>query len=199
MSQSIVICVIFGSFLSCRGFIWTDCGQRIFWGRVLAEQGDRMENIINLCMDSYSMEKQCGRLYHRFADGPVRFSSLLEALDQMNDLYDRTGLPQAATKIRSFLVNRKKPEQVGGRERDMADWTYSMGKEVKVMASLDHVMGHKGVGATFIIRVQYRQHTSWQGEVTWVDGQKKEYFRSALELVKLMDSILSEEKKEDGE
>jgi hypothetical protein len=31
--------------------------------------------------------------------------------------------------------------------------------------------------------------------VTWVDKQKKEYFRSALELVRLIDSAVSETNK----
>ena len=48
----------------------------------------------------------------------------------------------------------------------------------------------RGTDETFIIRVQKRQHSSWQGEVTWVDEQKKEYFRSALELVRLIDGAL---------
>lgn len=43
---------------------------------------------------------------------------------------------------------------------------------------------------TFIIRVQYRQNASWQGSVQWVEGGKEQHFRSALELIKLMDEAL---------
>ncbi|MDE7037496.1 MAG: hypothetical protein K2O98_05985 [Lachnospiraceae bacterium] len=58
------------------------------------------------------------------------------------------------------------------------------------MATFEDVIENRGTDATFIIRVQHRQHSSWQGEVTWVDEQKKEYFRSALELVRLIDGAL---------
>ena len=54
---------------------------------------------------------------------------------------------------------------------------------------------HRGAQATFLIRVLYRQHASWQGEVTWVDQQKTEYFRSVLELIRLLDSVLITEEK----
>ena len=160
-----------------------------------AEQETRTENIINLCMDSYSMEKQCGRLYHRYTQSPVHFSTLIEALYKMNDLYDEIGFPQASAGFRSFRPDYRKMEHTPGKSRDMDVQPGTKRKEVKEAASLDHVMGHKGLDATFIIRVQYRRHASWQGEVTWVDGQKKEYFRSALELVKLMDSILGAERR----
>lgn len=55
---------------------------------------------------------------------------------------------------------------------------------------LRELLWRRGAKATFWIRVLYRQHISWQGEVTWVERQKKEYFRSALELLRLVDSAL---------
>ena len=42
--------------------------------------------------------------------------------------------------------------------------------------------------ATFIVRIQYRQNASWQGQVTWAEENKTASFRSALELLKLIDS-----------
>ena len=46
---------------------------------------------------------------------------------------------------------------------------------------------------TFIIEVNDTQNQSWQGSIEWVQGQKKQAFRSVLELLKLMDSALNEE------
>lgn len=51
--------------------------------------------------------------------------------------------------------------------------------------------------ATFVVRMMYRQHSSWQGEVTWIDREKKEYFRSAMELIKLLDSAVNASKEND--
>jgi hypothetical protein len=46
---------------------------------------------------------------------------------------------------------------------------------------------------TFVIQIQHRQHATWQGTVTWVDKDKSVNFRSALELLKLIDGSLDEE------
>ena len=43
---------------------------------------------------------------------------------------------------------------------------------------------------TFIIKVEYCRNNTWQGNVTWVDESKKLTFRSALELMKLMNGAL---------
>ena len=48
---------------------------------------------------------------------------------------------------------------------------------------------------TFIIKVMDQQNATWQGSVTWVDEQQ--YFRSTLELLKLIDGAL--EKRNDDE
>ena len=42
-----------------------------------------------------------------------------------------------------------------------------------------------------------QQNSTWQGSVTWVDEQREQYFRSALELLKLIDGALVT--KNDGE
>lgn len=51
---------------------------------------------------------------------------------------------------------------------------------------------------TFIVKIMNQQNSTWQGSLTWVEEQKTEYFRSALELIKMMDEAVgnaaSEEK-----
>ncbi|NLY38278.1 MAG: hypothetical protein GX044_03140 [Firmicutes bacterium] len=51
----------------------------------------------------------------------------------------------------------------------------------------------KGVtdkGATFHVRIHFRQNADWQGTVQWLDGKKTATFRSTLELAKLMADAL---------
>ena len=43
---------------------------------------------------------------------------------------------------------------------------------------------------TFIIIVEHCQNDTWQGRITWAEENKKVAFRSALEMVKLMNEAL---------
>lgn len=45
---------------------------------------------------------------------------------------------------------------------------------------------------SFVVEVKCQENHTWQGTIQWVEGQKKENFRSALELIRLMDSVLSD-------
>lgn len=50
-------------------------------------------------------------------------------------------------------------------------------------------MGRPGGGresATFVIEIRCRQGASWQGTIHWTDEKKSEHFRSALEMLRLM-------------
>ena len=58
------------------------------------------------------------------------------------------------------------------------------GKEVKNMTIQDE----RGGQATFIVQIKYRQNATWQGDVVWAEQNRKVYFRSALELMKIIDS-----------
>ncbi len=45
-------------------------------------------------------------------------------------------------------------------------------------------------GATFLVRIQYRQNTSWQGTVQWLEEKKTCVFRSELELMMLINKAV---------
>ena len=48
---------------------------------------------------------------------------------------------------------------------------------------------------TFVVHVKHCENATWQGEVTWAEENRKKQFRSALELIKLIDSALNMEDK----
>ena len=52
--------------------------------------------------------------------------------------------------------------------------------------------GTKKHMSTFIVEVCCCENASWQGKVTWADKGRSQHFRSALELLKLMDQALDE-------
>lgn len=43
---------------------------------------------------------------------------------------------------------------------------------------------------TFIVKIINKQNSTWQGSITWVEEQKTQNFRSALELIKMIDGVL---------
>ena len=51
--------------------------------------------------------------------------------------------------------------------------------------------------ATFTIQIQFQQHSTWQGTITWAGGGKTQKFRSELEMMKLMMEAVSASESED--
>lgn len=44
---------------------------------------------------------------------------------------------------------------------------------------------------TFIVKILNQQNDSWQGSVTWADTNETQYFRSALELLHMIDDAIN--------
>lgn len=47
---------------------------------------------------------------------------------------------------------------------------------------------------TFIIKILNQSNSTWQGTVTWVEEAKTQNFRSALELIKIIDGAVEQTK-----
>ena len=52
---------------------------------------------------------------------------------------------------------------------------------------------------TFVVKIKNSQHNTWQGSVLWVDDHNEKNFRSALELLKLLDEAVTEKREENEE
>ncbi len=62
--------------------------------------------------------------------------------------------------------------------------------------------GRNGDLGTFVVRVQHRQNSSWQGRITWMGKNKTVSFRSVWEMIKLIAGALdtvSDREDEPGE
>lgn len=139
-------------------------------------------NLIVLCIDTEEQEEYSGRLYHCYQEGPVRFGNVLQMVKRMEEFYDALSYPQASTQDRYFIEKRKNDR-----------------REVTKVTDRGKIMKQKGEIGTFVIRVQYRQNATWQGQVTWAEGKETRSFRSALELLKLIDNALDIEEGKEGE
>ena len=45
---------------------------------------------------------------------------------------------------------------------------------------------------TFIVKILSSENSTWQGSITWAEKTKTEHFRSALELLKMIDGAVNE-------
>ena len=141
-------------------------------------------NLICIGVDKVTGRDYSGRIWHQYRTGPIHFSTSMELIQEMDELYDRWDFPQRSTQVRHF-GNEEPKTLVLEREEDTA---YMDEARIKDRA---------GDIGTFIVRVKYRQNATWQGEVVWAEKQERKYFRSALELLKLIDSALEETETED--
>ena len=120
-----------------------------------------------VCVDTYHHRVLSGRLYNPAlpAEG-LRFESLVEFLLAMEDLLNETHFPQSFTAVWSFRTSSQRAAVPAGEQTAT------------------------GRLATFTVSVLFRQNTSWQGSVSWLETGREESFRSVLELVLLMNSAL---------
>lgn len=121
-----------------------------------------------VCVDSYENGVPQGQLYLPGQHGQ-RFASLSQLLLRGERLFEQNGV-QSFTTSRVFAVTKPLP-----------DMPCEAGELTR------------GSAATFEIRVMFRQHASWQGELLWLESNNRQSFRSVMELITLMDSALRAE------
>ena len=137
-------------------------------------------NLVNVCVDRKEDNESSGRMYCCYEAGPVFFKNEYQLLKAMESLMERIGYPQSSVEMRSYHPSKsaKQPESKPPERQEKS--TPVTDKET--------VLSQRGEKATFLIHVKYRQSATWQGEIVWVERGVKQRFRSALELLKLMDS-----------
>ena len=124
-----------------------------------------------VCVDSYEHGVLKGRFYNPSTGNGQSFESLTDFLLKTEQMLDEMELPKSFTATRTFGVPPKSPTCAADPHRE------------------------KGKLATFALRILFRQNSSWQGSVTWIDNKQKQSFRSVLELICLFDNALNQTKK----
>ena len=134
-----------------------------------------------LCVNQMEKNNLQGWFYHAYSRKAVPVTCFNDLWFKMEELFDTIHFPFPGTEERSFIGKRRKnpekQETVGALERK------------KVMSEKEMLNKHGDLG-TFIVRVQHRQNSTWQGKVTWVDENKTMQFRSVWELTKLIAAAL---------
>lgn len=124
-----------------------------------------------ICMDSFEQDVPKGRVYKPQSGEYQDFKSLIQLLSLAEENFERIDFPQGYLKMREFVPKKSLPPSA----------TLSDKKR-------------KGSLATFTVRLMFRQNASWQGAVSWLEGNSEETFRSALELIFLMKSAMDNAK-----
>lgn len=123
---------------------------------------------MRLCVDSYIDGVLVGRFYHpALPGGGQSFNSLSQFLIAAENLFDEAKFPQSFEAKRGFVT---RPDVRPGGMPELSSET--------------------GKLATFVIRLMFRQHASWQGSATWVEARAEEPFRSVLELILMIDGAI---------
>jgi hypothetical protein len=116
---------------------------------------------------SYDDRNPQGVLESQAEDEPQSFQNLTQLLLMLDHIADELGCPQRS-RTQRFLVRNAPPARgESGQtppERPLA---------------------------SFRIGIMFRQNMSWQGTCEWLEENKSANFRSALELVQLMDGVLA--------
>ena len=132
----------------------------------------RMAKVL-VCVDEWTQTAFAGTFYHLFLPDAFQFSDRVGLILKMDRLFDALNHPQAQ------LRPRDQPARMSG-ESTSSPHSYAVVKD----SIHDH---RRGACATFFIQVLYRQNATWQGELTICGEKDKVYFRSVLELLRLMD------------
>lgn len=120
---------------------------------------------------SYEDKNPQGTFFNLHYGREIAFGNLTRLLLLMEDMMDEMAYPQASVQSRRFEKGLKTAERA------------SIAQAAVSGAAQDVI-------ATFKVKVLFRQGASWQGKINWVEEKKEESFRSALELVRLLDSAL---------
>jgi hypothetical protein len=122
---------------------------------------------------SYADKNPTGVLINPFFGRDVYFGSAMSLLFLLEELQDAIKFPQESMTPRKFspAETERKTENAPPAEDPSPI-------------------------ASFKINVMFRQNASWQGNIVWLDNSMESQFRSVLELLFLIDSVL--ENRRDG-
>ncbi len=136
-------------------------------------------NGVVMCVDRRLEHHQPrGRLYHAYSREEEQFDTLEQLLARLEKFYNWINFPYPGTDDRTFIgAGKEGIPHINPAER------------TKIMKDEELLSRHGELG-TFVIRVQQRQNSSWQGRITWMDRDRTVYFRSVWELIKLIDGAL---------
>ncbi|MGI6161634.1 MAG: hypothetical protein ACOYJD_06350 [Christensenellales bacterium] len=87
------------------------------------------------------------------------------------------------------IINRYEMPKQTFQERKWSEGIKHAG-EADIMKAVSERDDISMKSPEFLITVQFRYNSSWQGSIKWLNSKKERRFRSALELIKLIDEAV---------
>ena len=140
-------------------------------------------NLLTICVNDINEGDMQGEFYHYYSEKPVVFYSVLDLIRSMEKLFDDLAFPQASTRPRSLVEKRAEEDGEVNRKEKLIPW--------------NELLSHTGKKGTFITCVKFRQRSSWQGEIFLKEQERKVFFSSTLEFIRLLDQALNQQQKAD--
>ena len=137
-------------------------------------RGSRAKDFVVSITSRKGMSIQ-GVVTHLISQQSQEFRSLLELISLLHDRLDEMGIPVAGVELRSWPKLHLTLERKGDYGLDEKP---DVKKETRVGDS------------AFLVRIIFRQNATWMGEIHWLNGEKKIYFRSLMEMIMLMQDAL---------
>ena len=148
-----------------------------------------------------------GEILNMYCEKPISCTDMGDFLLKLDALYEHLNYPMANMRVRSFSKQQKpvshnaapSAEPAACFDSNIFNIYQQLRKKEQHAESLStHQKKHdKPVFEVFFINTIFRQHASWQGEVLWEKTGQKVCFRSALELLHLIQSALQKTKPND--
>lgn len=134
----------------------------------------------------FSDNKPYGEFRHLYMDTVQTFYTVSELIYRLELLMEETNSPSA-----DFLCRKEwstKPNKT------------TVGQSRKHNSSLLGQLSFSGLdkpGEQFLLHIRYRQNATWQGDIRWLNKKKTFSFRSALELLMVLETFYMKHQKQE--
>ena len=140
------------------------------------------EMYFTIALLSYENGVVCGDLHSPVLKKSIQFHNLTELILIMDQIMKDLNIPEYDERNHHVIIKNQSLD---------IQLDYQDLKRDNFEKHLNHsLMYPKKSKDIFTVKVMYRQNNSWQGEMTWLRTNKTRFFRSALELVELIYSVI---------
>ena len=141
-------------------------------------EGDQLyigtPNGVVICVDGLRDGLHAGRFWHAHSAGAFPLRSFGDMALSLEEYFNAIQFPRAATNDRHFREAAPHEAHISA-ERLLSD---------------GELLEKRGELATFILRVQQRENSTWQGRLTWEEKNSTRSFRSLIGLLQLLESAI---------